>query len=67
MIDATTIALFQHIAMNQETPDKNFISKTIYFYNKLTNTISTPMNIEKWENHMSANLIIETQNTVFLK
>ena len=55
MIDATTIVLYQNIhvaeseAMDQETPDKNEINKTKYFYKKLINTISTPMNIEKWE------------------
>ena len=54
MIDATTIALYQKIAeseaMDQETPDKNEINKTKYFYKKFINKISTPMNIEKWEN-----------------
>ena len=54
VIDATTIALYQNIAdnkaMDQETPDINEINKTKYFYKKLINKISTPMNIEKWEN-----------------
>ena len=53
VIYATTVALYQNIAdseaMDQETPDKNEISETKYFYNKLTNKISTPINIEKWE------------------
>ena len=72
VIDATTIALYQNIeesrAMDQETPDKNEINKTKYFYKKLINTISIPINIEKWENHMSGNLNLEErQNTFFLK
>ena len=72
VIDATTIALYQNIAeseaMDQETPDKNEINKTKYFYKKLINKISTPMNIEKWENHMSVNLNSEErQNAFFLK
>ena len=57
VVDSTTIALYQNIAegdtMDQETPDKNEISKTKYFYNKLINKISTSMNIEKLENHLS--------------
>ena len=72
VIDATTIALYQNIAeseaMDQETPDKNEINKTKYFYKKLINKISTPMNIEKWKNHMSVNLNSEErQNAFFLK
>ena len=72
MIDATTIALYQNIAdseaMDQETPDINEINKTEYFHKKLINKISTPMNIEKWENLMSVNLNLEErQNTFFLK
>ena len=72
MIDATTIALYQYIAdseaMDQETPDKNEINKTKYFYKKLINKISIPINIEKWENHMSGNWNLEErQNTFFLK
>ena len=54
--------------MDQETPDKNEINETKYFYKKLINKISTPMNIEKWENHMSVNLNSEErQNAFFLK
>ena len=38
VIDATTIALYQNIAegeaMDQETPDKNEINKTKYFFAK---------------------------------
>ena len=72
VIDVTTIALYQNIAeseaMDQETPDKNEINKTKYFYKKLINKTSTPMNIEKWENHMSVNLNSEErQNVFFLK
>ena len=72
VIDATTIALYQNIAdseaIDQETPDINEINKTKYFYKKLINKISTPMNIEKWENLMSVNLNLEErQNTFFLK
>ena len=70
VIDATTIALYQNIAeseaMDQETPDKNEINKTKYFYKKLINKISTPMNIEKWENHMSVNLNSEEKQNVFI-
>ena len=55
VIDATTIALYQNIAngeaLDHETPDINEIKK--YVYKKLINKISTPMNIEKWENLMS--------------
>ena len=50
VIDTTTIALYQNIAdsesMDQETPDINEINTTKYFYKKLINKISTPMNIE---------------------
>ena len=51
VIDATTIALYQNIAdseaMDQETPDINEINKTKYFYKKLIDTISTPMNMKR--------------------
>ena len=72
VIDATTIALYQNIAdsksMDQETPDINEINKTKYFYKKLIDKISTPMNIEKWENLMSVYLNLEErQNRFFLK
>ena len=72
MIDATTIVLYQNIAdseaMDQGTPDINEINKTKYFYKKLLNKISAPMNIKKWENLMSVNLKLEErQNTFFLK
>ena len=63
MKDAPTIALYQNItengAMVRETPDKNEINKTKYFYNELINTFSTSMNIKKLINHMSGNLILE--------
>ena len=63
MKDARTIALYQNItengAMVRETPDRNEISKTKYFYNELINTFSTSMNIKKLKNHMSGNLILE--------
>ena len=70
VIDATTIALYQNTAdseaMDHETPDKNEINKAKYFYKKLINKISTPINMEKWENHMSVNFNLkESQNTFF--
>ena len=72
VIDGTTIALYQNIAeseaLDQETPDINEINKTKYFYKNLIDKISTPMNIEKWKNHISVNLNLEeTQNTFFLR
>ena len=69
VLGTTTIAVYQNKdeseAMDHETPDKNEISKTIHFYKKIINTISTPMKIEKWGNHMFVNLNLEERQKIY--